>query len=105
MNNNFDNDAESTTDEEYSAFVKWLSALAVAELRRAGTDVALQKQVLCRYYKRGERANLTPSELIDFLAVSGPCTLEDAGYSNEKAVALMQISDSLTDDDIAHAVL
>jgi len=53
---------------------------------------------LCRYYGRGERANLTPGELIDFLAVSSPSILDAAGYTEAEADALMKLSDSLTDD-------
>jgi len=68
---NYDNDSNDS-DEDYSAFVKWLSDLTAGELRRAKGDSQQQKQALCRYYKRGEKANLTADELIDFLAVSSP---------------------------------
>lgn len=103
--NKFDNGAEGTTEEDYSAFVEWLSALTAAELQQAAGDLAMQKQILCRYYKRGERANLTPGELIDFLSVSAPSIMDWAGYSEAEQDALMQISDNLTDAEIASASL
>lgn len=103
--NAFDNDAESAIEAEYFAFVKWLSALTAGELRQATGDAALQKQVLCRYYKRGERASLTLGELIDFLGVSSPSIMDSAGYSEADQDTLMQISDNLTEADIANALL
>ena len=69
--NKFDNDGE-TSDEEYFAFVKWLSAQTADELRQCKSEPEKQKRALCRYYKRGERANLTAGELIDFLGVDTP---------------------------------
>jgi phosphohistidine phosphatase SixA len=102
---NFDNDAEGATDEEYFAFVAWLSEQTANELQAARGDTEAQKQALCRYYRRGLRANLTAEELIDFLGVSSPSIWEEAGYSEAEADALMQLSDSLTDDDINNVVL
>jgi hypothetical protein len=96
----FDNDAEETTDEEYFAFVKWLEAKTAEAFRRAKGDPEAEKQELIAYYKRGYRANLTPSELIDFLAVDANNILEMAGYSDEEAIALMEVSDHLTDEEL-----
>ena len=98
--NKFDNDAEDASDEEYFAFVACLSELTAGELKQAKHSREAQKLALCRYYKRGERANLTASELIDFLGVSSPCILEQAGYDEEEGDALMQISDALTKEEI-----
>ncbi len=94
----FDNDAEDTTDEEYFAFVEWLSAQTVVELHAVKGNAEGERQALIRYYRRGELANVTTDELIDFLAVSSSNILENAGYSDEESDALMAISDSLTDD-------
>ncbi|BDI30966.1 hypothetical protein CCAX7_30170 [Capsulimonas corticalis] len=101
---NFDNDSGSS-DEEYSAFVEWLSELTAMDLREAKGDPEKQKQALCRYYKRGERANLTIGELIDFLGVSSPSIIDMADYTEEEGDDLMQISDALTQDEIAQIVL
>ena len=100
----YDNDTNES-DEDYFAFVEWLSDLATAELRQAKGDSERQKQALCRYYKRSEKANLTAGELIDFLGVSSPSILERAGYNEEEADAVMAISDSLTDDDLERTPL
>ncbi len=96
----FNNDADDTTDEEYEVFVRWLSEQTASQLRAVKGDTDAQREVLCRYYARGRRANLTPGELIDFLAVSTPSILDAAGYSEAEADALMKLSDSLTDDEI-----
>ena len=56
--------------------------------------------VLCRYYKRGSKANFTPGELIDFLGVSSGSILEKAGLTDVEEDTVMAISDSLTDVEI-----
>ena len=99
----FENHA-GTTDDDYFAFVDWLSEGTAEELRRAKADAPRQRQVLCRYFGRGLRAHLTPPELIDFLGVSTPTILETAGYNDEESDALMAMSGSLTAADIAEAV-
>lgn len=96
----FDNDADDSSDENYSAFVQWLSQVTATELRAAKGNPDQERQALCRYYKRGDTANLTPSELIDFLGVSSPSILDMAGYDEEDGDAIMRISDSLTYDEI-----
>ena len=88
----FDNDA-NPSDEDYFAFVAWLSNLAASELREAKGDQDKQKEALLRYYRRGEKANLTASELVDFLAVSTPSILDKAGYTEQESDVLMKISD------------
>jgi hypothetical protein len=100
----FDNSAEETTDEDYFAFVDWLSETTAAKFRTVKGEYAQEKQILCWYYRRGECANLTVSELIDFLAVNASSILERAGYNEEETMALMEISDKLTEEEI-HAPL
>lgn len=90
----FDNDTDPS-DEDYAAFVEWLSERTASELRQAKGDVELQKKCLYRYYRQGEHAHLSAEELIDFLGVSTPSILEIAGYNEEEAAALMALSDSL----------
>ena len=101
----FDNDNPNASNEDYTAFVAWLSERTVAELKAAKSNTEAQKTALCRYYKRGLNANLTPSELIDFLAVDAPSILDSARYTLLQAEALMELSDKLTDEDIKGAVL
>lgn len=100
----FDNE-ECDDDEEYLEYVRWLSSLTAAELRDARQDPVQQRQALCRYYKRGYRAHLTPAELIDFLGVSSPSILDMAGYSDEGAAAMMAISDGLTEEEIRQTAI
>jgi|SRR5579871_2473219 len=100
----FDNDT-NPSDADYFAFVEWLSNLTASELRESKGDPERQKQALCRYYKRGERANLTAGELIDFLGVSTPSILDMAGYTEEEGDAVMEISDTITEDDLNRTVL
>jgi hypothetical protein len=94
----FDNDTAS--DAEYVGFVEWLSDHVASELREARGNMDQQKAVLCRYYKRGMRANMTAGELIDFLGVSSPSILERAELTEEESAVVMTISDRLTDTEI-----
>ncbi len=97
----FDNDNAATSDEEYFAFVAWLSHQAANEFRTAKGNTAQEKTAIRRYYKRGLQANLTMSELVDFLAIDAGCILEVAGYSDEQILALMRdVSDVLAEDEI-----
>ena len=102
--NKFDNDTDPS-DKNYFAFVAWISELTANELREVRGNPEKQKEVLCRYYKRGENANLTAGELIDFLGVSSPSILDVAGYTDEEGDALFVISDKLTDDEISRISL
>jgi hypothetical protein len=91
---------DDLSDEDYFTFVAYLSEWTKQELEEVRGDAVGEKQALCRYYKRGERAQLTPGELIDFLAVDGSNIIEEAGYSYEECLRLMEISDRLTDAEI-----
>ena len=99
----FDNDADETTNEEYSAFVEWLTELTAEEFRQAKANTIEQRKVLCCYYKRGDLANLSIGELIDFLAVSYPSVMDKAGYIYEETAKVMEISDHLPQEEI-HAI-
>lgn len=100
----YDNDT-NPCDDDYFEFVEWLEDLTVAELRRAGGDPHEQRQAVLRYWKRGCRAHLGPSELIDFLGGNTPSILDLAGCAEEEGDAIMQISDSVTEDEIGQTLL
>jgi hypothetical protein len=102
--NKFDNDTDES-DDNYFAYVAWLSDLTAEDLRRVKGSPEQQKEALCRYYKRGEQANLAAGELIDFLGVSSPSICDMAGYTEEEGDALFVISDKLTDDEISRVPL
>lgn len=90
----------SQSDEDYHALVSRLSSQAAEELRAARNDREAQRLALCRFYKRGLAADLTIGELIDFLGVSSPSILDQAGYNDAEAEAVMAISDALTEDEV-----
>lgn len=100
----FNNDTNAS-EADYFAFVQWLCERTAAGLRQASRNPEQQKSVLCRYYKRGLRANLTTGELIDFLGVSTPSILDRAGLENQEADDVMAVSDSLTDEGINQTTL
>lgn len=102
--NKFDNDAEES-DDNYFAYVAWLSELTAEDLRRVKGSPEQQKQALCRYYKRGGMARLTTGALIDYLGVSSPSISEMASYTEEEGFALFVIPDKLTDDEISRTPL
>ncbi len=91
---------DETADDDYFAFVEWLETITAAELKAAKGNAVVLRQTLCCYYKRGYRAHLTPAELIDFLGVSNPSILDMAGYNEEELESAMEVSDSITDDEI-----
>lgn len=102
--NKFDNDT-NPSDDDYFDFVQWLSEATAVELAQAKGNREQLKNALCRYYKRGLRANLTTSELIDFLGVSTPSILDEAGFDEQEADEVMSLSDTLTDENIHQATL
>ena len=101
----FDNDAPGTTDAEYFAFAEWLTERTAKELRQAEGDRAKWKDVLCRFWKRGYRANLPPGELIDFLSVNESCAIERAELSEDDTEELMEILATLSPEEINQVAL
>jgi len=100
----YDNDANEE-DNDYFNFVHWLEDLTAAELRQVRGDPVAQRQAILRYWGRGYRANLEPSELIDFLGGNTPSILDMAGYTDEEGDAVMEMSDSVTDEEIRQTSL
>ena len=100
-----DNASDDASDEDYSDYVRWLSERTATQLKNAKGNQDEVKAVLCRYWKRGYRAGLTPSELIDFLAVDYPSILDRAGFTDEEGDKVMVLSDALTEAEINEAVL
>lgn len=94
---------EELADEDYFAFVEWLEVVTAEQLKAVKHNAVALRQALCRYYQRGYRAHLTPDELIDFLGVSNPAILDMAGYDEDEIEATMEISDSITDEEILSA--
>ena len=79
---NFDahiNDSES----DYNNFVDWLSETTQVQLRQAGADEEQQRPALYRYFQLGYNANLTPSELWDFLSADDGCIFDGLKLSDD----------------------
>jgi hypothetical protein len=91
------------SDEDYILFVDALMKQATADFQQASEDIQEQRYACYRYIKRGEVADLSHSELIDFLGVSTPNILELADYSNKNAQQVMEMLDVIFDEKIATA--
>lgn len=101
---NYDDDTNES-DDDYFDFIHWLSDLAALELREAKGNPEQQKQALCRYWKRGDKANVSPGALLDYLCVSSPSIFDLADYTEEEGDTAIRISDSLTRDEINRTLL
>jgi len=62
-------------------------------------DLLAQLRILCRYFEHGEQEGISHGELIDFLGVSTPSVLDDAGYSDAEALDLMKALALITYDE------
>ncbi len=93
----FDNDDPETTDGQYSVYVEMLSDIYSTRFRDCAGDPSGQEEVLRDYIRRGEKANLTLPELIDFLGVSSNNVLERAGYSETEGDAVFAILATLSE--------
>lgn len=58
------------------------------------------RDALRRYLKQGIGAGFSTGELIDWLGISSPSILDDAGFDDAEAAEAMKIVGLLTDDEI-----
>ena len=86
--------------DKYSELIDDLTRKSVLDFRFYHNDSNKQRMACCRYFKRGRIADLSTSELVDFLGVSSPSILELAGYSDKEANRVMKMIASLKDDEI-----
>jgi len=91
---NYDNDTNDS-DDDYFDYIEWLKKTTAAHLQNIKSDPQKQRQVILDYWKRGLKANLGPSELIDFLGVDTPSIVDLADYTEKESDTIMEISDSL----------
>jgi hypothetical protein len=91
--------------DEYEKLVAEFTRLAADDFRRSATTEQEQRAALCRYFRRGAHADLSHSELIDFLGVSTPSVLDMAGYSHAAADRVMLMLREITDDEIQNVGL
>jgi hypothetical protein len=81
MNSTADNDFPP----DYAERMERVCLAAAAEFRSCRGDLLAQVRVCCRYFEIGERDGISHGELIDFLGISSPSVLDQAGYSVTEA--------------------
>src|SRR5258708_18870723 len=96
---------EEISPDNYRRIVGKLTNQAAAEFRQASQSIAEQRQACCRYFKRGELADISQPELIDFLGVSTPSVLDMAGYSDTDAQRLMEMIADISENEIENTLL
>ena len=74
---------DEISSEDYERLVDAFTKQAAVDFRQAGQSIEQQRSACCRYFKRGEIADLSRPELVDFHCVSSPSVLEMAGCSDE----------------------
>ena len=62
-------------------------------------DLLAQLRVVCRYFQEGEQEGISHEELIDFLGVSTPSVLDNAGYSDSEGLDVMKALTLITYDE------
>ncbi|HEY5910788.1 MAG TPA: hypothetical protein VJA21_09320 [Verrucomicrobiae bacterium] len=88
---------KGTTEED-------LIAVAVEEFKACPEDADQQRQVCCRYLKRGALAGLEQDELIHRLGLEAPSVLDRAGYSAELSDNVMGMLKTISDQEIFECV-
>jgi hypothetical protein len=94
---------DEISPEQYERLVEEFTRQAAGDFRRAAGSLKEQRRTCCRYFKRGHAADLSHGELIDFLSVSSPSVLEQAGYTDEDAQRVMDMLADISDDEIEGA--
>jgi hypothetical protein len=93
-----------SSDEEYERAVRKLLLPAAEDFRRSVSAQEL-RAALCRYLRRGADAGFSTGELVDYLGVSSPSLLEQAGYSEQHAEEAMRVLATISDEEISKAAL
>ena len=96
---------DEISPEDYERLIDAFTKQAAADFRQASLSVKEQRQACCRYFKRGEIADLSRPELVDFLGVSTPSVLQMAGYSDEDALRVMEMIADISEDEIEKAAV
>jgi len=80
--------------------VTWVRNYAREQLEAVmGGDLDL-RIALCRYLKQGAGAGFSTGELVDWLGVSTPSILDEAGFDGPGSEAAMELLGSLSDEEI-----
>ncbi len=96
---------DEVSPQDYEQLVGEFTKRAADDFRQAGRNVQEWRLASCRYFKRGEIADLSRPELVDFIGVSTPSVLEMAGYSDEDAQSVMELIADISEDEIEKAAI
>ena len=88
-------------DGKVQEFIRW----AADDFRRSAATEPEQRDAICRYFHRGISFDYSQSELIDFLGVSSPSSLDMAGYSDSAAQRIMDMLADITDNEIQNTAI
>ena len=80
--------------------MKWVQNYGREQLesvRKGDLDLRL---ALCRYLKQGAGAGFSTEKLVDWLGVSTPSILDDAGFDESGSKEAMDLLGSLSDQEI-----
>jgi hypothetical protein len=91
--------------EDYERAVSEFTRHAADDFRQSAGTEQEQRAAICRYFRRGEAADFSHPELIDFLGVSTPSVLDMAGYSDAAAQRVMEMLADITDEQIRSATV
>lgn len=84
------------SEDDYNAFVDRIVNSTTEELRQASDKTEKQELALRRYFHLAYKANLSPSEAWDFLAIDDGCILESAGLSEEEIERAVKLSQTVS---------
>ncbi len=90
-----------TEVEEVELKLDALVAITIPDLISARVDAEQLRLVLARYFKRGMEADFSTGELVDYLGVSTPSILDQAGFTDDEAERAMGVVGGLADEEIA----
>jgi len=85
---------------EYPQVLEEFLAEAAVMFRNSGKSEKDLRSSLAKYLGRGLTKSISQGELIDFLGVSSPSVLEEAGYSETEQERAMSLLGALTDAEI-----
>lgn len=79
---------------------KWVRNYALEQLEAVRESDLDLRVALCRYLKQGTGAGFSTGELVDWLGVSTPSILDEAGFDAPSSEAAMELLASLSDEEI-----
>jgi hypothetical protein len=80
--------------------MKWVRNYGREQLEATSGGNLELRVALCRYLKQGAGAGFSTEELVDWLGVSTPSILKEAGFDESGSEAAMNLLGSLSDEEI-----